>query len=48
VTRDSRITPLPRRFLLHVVNGCASSPSRMPFDLNHPPGAARRPGAREL
>ncbi|WP_231463090.1 multidrug effflux MFS transporter [Sphingomonas sp. URHD0057] len=30
------------------MRGCASSAIPMPFDLNHPPGATRRPGAREL
>jgi DHA1 family bicyclomycin/chloramphenicol resistance-like MFS transporter len=33
---------------LHDGRRCASSASFMPFDLNHPPGATRRPGAREL
>jgi DHA1 family bicyclomycin/chloramphenicol resistance-like MFS transporter len=33
---------------LHVGGGCASSASFMPFHLDHPPGATRRPGAREL
>src|SRR3954470_10506544 len=49
VTRDSRTRP-PRSAdaLLHVMRGCASSAVPMPFDLNHPPGATRRPGAREL
>src|SRR6476659_172410 len=49
--RDPRfghpLTPF-RPNLLHVDGGCASSAILMPFELNHPPGATRRPGPREL